>query len=151
MKLLISADIYVFLEAIITNSTDAVAIGLAVASVGGIYSSTATDMGSQVRFKLCRKARPEYHVLQGILDRYRQIQPKFLFLETEVLYGGKKIHLLPKLAEVAKDLSSVGLLHAILFPSRISGQELTLPDMSHRCCLPWITFPPMSMLTGSSA
>lgn len=136
MKLLVSADIYVFLKAIITNSTDAVVIGLAVASVGGIFSSTATDMGSQVRFYSCRKGRPESRLLQGILDRYRQIQPKFLFLETEVLYGGKKIHLLPKLAEVVKDLSSVGLLHAILFPSRISGQELRITDISHRCSLP---------------
>lgn len=34
--------------AVITNSTNAVVIALAVASIGGIYSSTATDMGPQV-------------------------------------------------------------------------------------------------------
>lgn len=32
-----------------TNSTNAVVIALATASIGGIFSSTATDMGTQVR------------------------------------------------------------------------------------------------------
>ncbi len=50
MKLLIPVNIYIFLKAIITNSTDAIVIGIAVASIGGIFSSTATDMGIQVRF-----------------------------------------------------------------------------------------------------
>lgn len=35
-------------EAIVTNSANAVVIALATASVGGIFSSTATDMGTQV-------------------------------------------------------------------------------------------------------
>lgn len=34
--------------AIVTNSIHAVVICLAVASVGGVFSSTATDMGTQV-------------------------------------------------------------------------------------------------------
>jgi acetoacetyl-CoA synthetase len=38
------------LQAIVTNSINAVAIALAVASIGGVFSSTATDMGAQVRF-----------------------------------------------------------------------------------------------------
>ncbi|PPQ98788.1 hypothetical protein CVT24_003346 [Panaeolus cyanescens] len=99
--------------AIVTNSTTAVVIALATASIGGIFSSTATDMGTQ-----------------GILDRYRQIQPKFIFAETEVLYAGKVIGLLPKVSEVVKDLSSQGLQRAIILPSRTSGKVLLLPDMS---------------------
>ncbi|KAF8973045.1 acetoacetyl-CoA synthetase [Flammula alnicola] len=99
--------------AIVTNSANAVVIALAVASVGGIFSSTATDMGTQ-----------------GVLDRYRQVQPKFVFAETEVLYAGKKVDLLPRVSEVVKDLSSKSLQKAILLPSRISGQELRIPDMS---------------------
>ncbi|KAF8904400.1 acetoacetyl-CoA synthetase [Gymnopilus junonius] len=99
--------------AIVTNSTNAVVIALATASIGGIFSSTATDMGTQ-----------------GVLDRYRQIQPKFVFAETETLYAGKVIDLLPKVTEVIKDLSTKGLKCAILLPSRISGKELLIPDMS---------------------
>jgi acyl-coenzyme A synthetase/AMP-(fatty) acid ligase len=32
-----------------TNSVDAIAIALAVSSIGAIYSSTATDMGAEVK------------------------------------------------------------------------------------------------------
>jgi acetoacetyl-CoA synthetase len=34
--------------AIVTNSTNAVVIALATISIGGIFSSTATDMGTEV-------------------------------------------------------------------------------------------------------
>ena len=104
----------------------AVVIALATASIGGIFSSTATDMGTQVR--LC--SRPSHsHILtscfisQGILDRYRQINPKLLFSETEVVYAGKTIDLLPKISAVAKDLTTHGLEHAILLPSVKTGNE----------------------------
>ncbi|KAF8160731.1 acetoacetyl-CoA synthetase [Crassisporium funariophilum] len=99
--------------AIVTNSTNAVVVALATASIGGIFSSTATDMGTQ-----------------GVLDRYRQIQPKFVFAETEVLYAGKIVNLLSKVTEVVQDLSDKGLECAVLLPSRISGRELIIPDMS---------------------
>ncbi|KAF9010591.1 hypothetical protein BDQ17DRAFT_1387810 [Cyathus striatus] len=65
--------------AIVTNSINAIVIALAVASIGGIFSTTATDIGTQ-----------------GILDRYRQIQPKFIFAESGVMYAGKKVDLVPK-------------------------------------------------------
>ncbi|KAJ3509790.1 hypothetical protein NLJ89_g5033 [Agrocybe chaxingu] len=99
--------------AIVTNTSTAVVVAIATTSVGGIFSSTATDMGTQ-----------------GVLDRYRQIQPKFIFAETEVQYTGKRIDLLPKVTEVVKDLSNQGLERAILLPSRLSGCELLIPDMS---------------------
>lgn len=76
------------------------------------------------------------HPSQGILDRYRQVKPKFLFVETEVFYASKRIDLLHKVAEVIKDLSNHGLERGILLPSRISGQGLTIPDMSKR--LVWL-------------
>ncbi|TDL24283.1 acetoacetyl-CoA synthetase [Rickenella mellea] len=90
--------------AVITNSIDAVVIALATASAGAIFSSTATDMG-----------------VQGILDRYRQITPKFIFAETEVVYAGKAIDLIPKVREVAKDLISRQLERVILLPSSKTG------------------------------
>jgi len=69
-------------------------------------------------------------VSQGVLDRYRQIQPKFVFAETQALYAGKEINLLDKVSEVVRDLSAKGMQRAILLPSRISGRELRIPDMS---------------------
>ena len=55
-----------------------------------------------------------------------------MFAETEVLYAGKTVNLLPKIEDVVKDLSNAGLQRAILLPSRISGRELLIPDMSNR-------------------
>ncbi|KAJ7267587.1 hypothetical protein B0H12DRAFT_1097878 [Mycena haematopus] len=99
--------------AIVNNTIAAVVICLATASIGGIYSSTATDMGTQ-----------------GILDRYRQIQPKFVFSDTEVQYAGKVINLVPKISEVVLDLRKYGLQHAIMLPSLVSGKEIPVPDSS---------------------
>ncbi|KAI0266999.1 acetoacetate-CoA ligase [Gloeopeniophorella convolvens] len=94
--------------AIISNRAIAVIIALATASLGGIFTSTATDMG-----------------VKGILDRYRQVQPKFIFSETEVVYAGKDVNLIPKLTEVVDDLSSKGLGHVILIPSAKTGREVS--------------------------
>ncbi|KAJ3718135.1 acetoacetyl-CoA synthetase [Lentinula guzmanii] len=93
--------------AVVTNSIEAVVLALATASIGGIYSSTATDMGSQ-----------------GILDRYRQIQPKFLFSETEVMYAGKTVDLRDKVAAVIEGLQQHGLECAVLLPSAITAKEI---------------------------
>ncbi|EMD37673.1 hypothetical protein CERSUDRAFT_114316 [Gelatoporia subvermispora B] len=95
--------------AIITNSVHAVVIALAAISLGAIFSSTATDMGSQ-----------------GILDRYKQIRPKLVFSEIDVLYAGKRIDMLPKVTEVTKELMSHGLEAVILLPSAVTGDEASL-------------------------
>ncbi|KAH9055528.1 acetoacetate-CoA ligase [Lactarius vividus] len=94
--------------AIIANRTTSIAIALATASLGGIFTSTATDMG-----------------VKGVLDRYRQVLPKFIFSETESIYAGKTFNLIPKVSEVVRDLSSKGLGHAILLPGIKSGQEVS--------------------------
>lgn len=99
----------------VTNSIHAVVIALAVAAVGAMFSSTAPDMGAS-----------------GILDRYRQVTPKILFVDTEVLYAGKEINLVPKIKEIAAELSSgYGLEKVVLIPSTITEKY---PDasISHR-------------------
>ena len=67
--------------------------------------------------------------VQGILDRYSQIRPKFVIAETEVQYAGKVIDLLPKVRQVVSSLAGQGLQKAILLPSRVSGKILALPDI----------------------
>ncbi len=52
-----------------------------------------------------------------------------MFAETEVFYAGKRVDLIPKIAEVVRDLSARGLEKAVLLPSRLTGQELSIPDM----------------------
>ncbi|KAH9935798.1 uncharacterized protein B0H18DRAFT_1207327 [Fomitopsis serialis] len=94
--------------AIVTNSIDAVVIALASASLGAIFSSTAPDMGTH-----------------GILDRYRQIQPKIIFSESEVVYAGKAFDMVPKVSEVANALATHGLQSVILLPSVADGKEFS--------------------------
>jgi acetoacetyl-CoA synthetase len=94
--------------AIIANRTTSIAIALATASLGGIFTSTATDMG-----------------VKGILDRYQQILPKFIFSETEAIYTGKTFNLIPKVSEAVQNLTSKGLRHVILLPGIKSGQEVS--------------------------
>ena len=79
---------------------------LAAASVGAMFSSTSPDMG-----------------VRGILDRYRQVTPKLLFVDTEVLYGGMRLDLMPKIGEISKDLfSAYHLERTVLLPSTITGK-----------------------------
>lgn len=100
--------------AVVANNTNAVVLALATASVGGIFSSTATDMGTQ-----------------GILDRYRQIQPKFVFMESTAVYAGKRIDLIPKAAAVSAELVQHGLQYTILLPGAAISEK-TLQSLSHR-------------------
>ncbi|KAF8520415.1 acetoacetate-CoA ligase [Hysterangium stoloniferum] len=94
------------IAAVITNSIHAVVLALAAATVGAMFSTTAPDMGAS-----------------GILDRYRQVTPKYLFADTEVLYAGRRIGLCEKIEEIAKDLSSsYGLEKVILIPSTLTGE-----------------------------
>lgn len=95
--------------AIISNSITAVVVALATSSVGAIFSSTATDMGTQ-----------------GILDRYRQIKPKLIFTETEIVYAGKTVSLVQKAVEVAQDLCTYGVERIITLPSVKTGN--TVPE-----------------------
>ncbi|KAJ4310572.1 hypothetical protein N0V84_010907 [Fusarium piperis] len=58
---------------VLSNSIEAMVILLATGAVGAIFSSMAPDMGAA-----------------GIVSRYAQIQPKIIFVDTEVLYAGKR-------------------------------------------------------------
>ncbi|KAH7232702.1 hypothetical protein B0J15DRAFT_572192 [Fusarium solani] len=58
---------------VLSNSVEAVVVLLASGAVGAIFSSMAPDMGAA-----------------GIVSRYAQIQPKIIFVDTEVLYAGKR-------------------------------------------------------------
>jgi acetoacetyl-CoA synthetase len=63
---------------------------LATASIGAIWSSCSPDFG-----------------VQGVLDRFGQIEPKVLFAADGYFYAGKTIDLLPRLREVAEKLPTL--------------------------------------------
>ena len=72
------------------NMPEAVAAMLASASLGAIWSSCSPDFG-----------------VQGVLDRFGQIEPKVLFCADRYLYGGKEFDLREKNAQILAGLSSV--------------------------------------------
>ena len=72
------------------NLPESVAAMLATASLGAIWSSCSPDFG-----------------VQGVLDRFGQIEPKVLFCADRYLYGGKEFDLRAKNAEILASLPSV--------------------------------------------
>jgi acetoacetyl-CoA synthetase len=79
------------------NIPEAVAAMLATASLGAIWSSCSPDFG-----------------IQGVIDRFGQIEPKILFATDRYFYNGKPIDCLPNVTAVADRLPSV--VQIVLLP-----------------------------------
>jgi len=73
-----------------SNSVDTLAVFLAVTSLGGLFSSSSTDMGTK-----------------GVLDRLLQIRPRWLFMDDAALYNGKEVDLRVKMAEIVEGMDKV--------------------------------------------
>lgn len=76
--------------AYLPNIPETVVIMLAAASIGAVFSSCSPDFG-----------------VQGVIDRFGQIEPKILFVTDGYWYNGKPITMSEKSSEVASLLSSV--------------------------------------------
>ncbi|SCK15606.1 acetoacetate--CoA ligase [Vogesella sp. LIG4] len=76
--------------ALVPNSPHTLAVMLACASVGAVWSSCSPDFG-----------------VQGVLDRFGQIAPRLLFASDSYRYNGKRIALDDKLAALAAALPGV--------------------------------------------
>jgi acetoacetyl-CoA synthetase len=79
------------------NLPESVAAMLAAASLGAIWSSCSPDFG-----------------VQGVLDRFGQIEPKVLFVADGYLYGGKAFDSQEKAREILAQLPSV--LRCVVLP-----------------------------------
>jgi acetoacetyl-CoA synthetase len=72
------------------NCPEAVIAMLATASIGAIWSSCSPDFG-----------------VNGVVDRFGQIEPKVLFATDGYFYNGKRIDSLPIVAGIIAELASV--------------------------------------------
>jgi acetoacetyl-CoA synthetase len=72
------------------NGIEAIVVMLGAASVGAIYSSTSPDFG-----------------VEGVVDRFGQIEPVVLFAASDYPYGGKRFDCLSRLSEIISRLPSV--------------------------------------------
>jgi acetoacetyl-CoA synthetase len=79
------------------NIPETYAVMLAATSLGAVFSSTSPDFG-----------------VDGVVDRFEQIEPKLLFACDGYLYGGKVHDCLASLAEIREALPSVE--HIVVVP-----------------------------------
>ncbi|XP_014965169.2 acetoacetyl-CoA synthetase isoform X4 [Macaca mulatta] len=89
------------------NSEHAVEAMLAAASIGAIWSSTSPDFG-----------------VNGVLDRFSQIQPKLIFSVEAVVYNGKEHSHMEKLQQVVKGLPD--LKKVVVIPYVSSREKIDL-------------------------
>ena len=85
---------------------DTLTVFLAVTSLGGMFSSSSTDMG-----------------VKGILDRLLQIKPKYLFMDDAAVYNGKEIDLRPNMIEVVQGMAGVAEFKGVVAQSRFPGSQ----------------------------
>ncbi len=88
------------------NMPEAVVAMLATASLGAIWSSCSPDFG-----------------VQGVLDRFGQIEPKVLFAPDGYWYNGKRVEVLDKLREIVANLPS--LQEVVIVPYLDAAPALT--------------------------
>jgi len=98
--------------AILPNMPEAIIAMLAAASLGAIWSSCSPDFG-----------------VQGVLDRFGQIQPKVLFAVDGCFYNGKTPDALGKLPEIAARLSSLSRVVVVPYISE-SLRSTASPKLS---------------------
>ncbi|MEO8194924.1 MAG: acetoacetate--CoA ligase [Gemmatimonadales bacterium] len=99
--------------AFIPNIPEAVIAMLATASIGGVWSSCSPDFG-----------------VQGVLDRFGQIEPKILFCADSYVYAGKKLDCLAKVAEAAQRIPSIEQIVVVPYGDRqpdIAGIARAMP------------------------
>lgn len=73
-----------------SNSLDTLVVLLAITTLGGIFSSSSTDVG-----------------IKGNLDRLLQIRPKWVFFDDFAVYNGKAVDLRQKMRDVVEGMSGI--------------------------------------------
>ncbi|MFO1493787.1 MAG: acetoacetate--CoA ligase [Lysobacterales bacterium] len=103
----------------VPNRPEAVIAMLATASLGAIWSSCSPDFG-----------------INGVLDRFGQIEPKVLFAADGYYYGGKRFDCLEKVAGILSQLPSVQ--QVVVFP--YAGTDRAIDSVPR--ALRWADFAP---------
>ncbi|KAK6373856.1 hypothetical protein LTS17_007825 [Exophiala oligosperma] len=104
-----------------STSLDTLTVFLAVTALGGIFSSSSTDMG-----------------VKGILDRLTQIRPKLLFMDDGALYNGKKIDLRQKMAEIVNDMKEIEEFKGVIAQVRWANSPADMTAIPR--CISWSQF-----------
>jgi acetoacetyl-CoA synthetase len=84
------------------NIPEAVVAMLATASIGAIWSSCSPDFG-----------------VNGVLDRFGQIQPKVLFSAASYRYAGKQIDCLDRVKEIVERIAEISAVVVVPYLSQV--------------------------------
>jgi acetoacetyl-CoA synthetase len=95
-----------------STSFDTFICFMAIVSLGGLFSSSSTDMGTK-----------------GILERLLQIKPTYLFVDDWAVYNGKTIDLRPKMKEIVEGMKGVPDFKGIVTQPRFPGNPADLHDV----------------------
>ena len=83
--------------AYLPNLPETIVAALGTAAIGAVWSSCSPDFG-----------------VQGVLDRFGQIEPRILIAADGYFFGGKQFNVLPRLEEIQRALPTVE--HTIVVP-----------------------------------
>ncbi|MBI5706680.1 MAG: acetoacetate--CoA ligase [Armatimonadetes bacterium] len=108
--------------AILHNGPEAVVGLLAASSIGAVWSSCSPDFG-----------------VQGILDRFGQIEPKILIVCDGYFYGGKRHDVMQKLPEVLRGLPTVERVVVVEYGGSVQSDLSDMSDLSDLCGPPDLT------------
>jgi acetoacetyl-CoA synthetase len=87
------------IAAYLPNTIETVEAFIATTSIGAIWSSCSPDFG-----------------VNGVVERFSQINPKVLFITDQYFYNGKKINVLDRLPEILKAIPSIKNVVIITYP-----------------------------------
>ena len=92
-----------------SHSLDTLICFLAVTALGGMFSSSSTDMG-----------------VKGVLDRLLQIKPRWLFMDDVAVYNGKKVDLRRKMTEIVQGMEGVKEFEGVVSQPRYQGKSVDI-------------------------
>jgi acetoacetyl-CoA synthetase len=89
------------------NLPEAIVAALGAAAVGAVWSSCSPDFG-----------------VQGVLDRFGQIEPKIFVAADGYFYAGEPHDCSPRIAEIVRSLPSVGRTVVVRYLGESDGPDL---------------------------
>ncbi|KAF2179837.1 acetoacetate-CoA ligase [Zopfia rhizophila CBS 207.26] len=95
-----------------SNSFDTFICFMAITSLGGLFSSSSTDMGTK-----------------GVLDRLLQIRPVYVFIDDWTVYNGKTIDLRPKIKKIVEGLKDEPEFRGAVIQPRFPGKPADIEDL----------------------
>ncbi len=94
--------------AYVPNKIESIISFLACAKNGIIWSSCSPDFGTQ-----------------GVVDRFKQIEPSILITSDHYFYNGKKINILEKIEDILKEISSIKKTLVFAYNKK---EEMNIPN-----------------------